>query len=53
MGSAALVNTASGPLLVARTAADARSAVTATCTHEGCTITAREQSFGGRRPVLD
>ena len=45
VGSAALVNTASGQLLVARTAADAFSAVTATCTHEGCTITGYENSI--------
>lgn len=45
VGSAALVNTASGPLLVARTAADAFSAVTAICTHEGCTITGYENSL--------
>jgi cytochrome b6-f complex iron-sulfur subunit len=38
-GSAALVSSPSGNLLVARTGADAFTALTATCTHEGCTIT--------------
>lgn len=40
VGSAALVRTGSaGDLLVARTAQDTFSALTATCTHEACTIT--------------
>ena len=38
-GSAALVTSAAGNVLVARTAADAFMALTATCTHEGCAIT--------------
>ena len=38
-GSAAFVSSAAGNLLVARTAADTFTALTATCTHEGCTIT--------------
>jgi cytochrome b6-f complex iron-sulfur subunit len=39
VGSAALVQSASGPILVAHTAADTFTAVTATCTHEACTVT--------------
>jgi Rieske Fe-S protein len=39
VGSAALVQSPSGPILVAHTAADTFTAVTATCTHESCTIT--------------
>jgi len=39
VGSAALVQSPSGLLLVAHTAAETFSAVTATCTHESCTIT--------------
>jgi Rieske Fe-S protein len=39
VGSAALVQSPSGLILVAHTAADAFTAVTATCTHESCTIT--------------
>jgi nitrite reductase/ring-hydroxylating ferredoxin subunit len=39
VGSSALVNTNSGSYLVARTAQDAFSALTAVCTHESCTIT--------------
>jgi cytochrome b6-f complex iron-sulfur subunit len=39
VGGAALVQSSSGPILVARTAADTFTAVTATCTHEACTIT--------------
>jgi Rieske Fe-S protein len=38
-GGAALVQSSSGSFLVTRTAADAFSALTATCTHEMCTIT--------------
>ena len=38
-GSAALVQSPLGTLLVSRTASDAFSALTATCTHEGCSIT--------------
>jgi cytochrome b6-f complex iron-sulfur subunit len=38
-GSEALVTSAAGNVLVARTAADAFTALTATCTHEGCAIT--------------
>jgi Rieske Fe-S protein len=39
VGSAALVQSSGGPILVAHTAADTFTAVTATCTHEACTIT--------------
>lgn len=38
VGGAALVQSASGVFLVARTGADAFTALTATCTHEACTI---------------
>ena len=38
-GSAALVASTAGNVLVARGAADAFTAVTATCTHESCVIT--------------
>jgi len=46
-GSAALVNTpGSGAFLVARTAQDTFTALTATCTHFGCTISGYEgQTF--------
>ena len=39
VGSAALVQSSGGLLLVARTAQDVFTALTATCTHERCTIT--------------
>jgi nitrite reductase/ring-hydroxylating ferredoxin subunit len=39
VGSAALVDTSSGSFLVAHTAVDTFVALTAVCTHEGCTIT--------------
>jgi len=42
---AALVSAGSTSLLVARTAADAFTAVTSVCTHEGCTITGYENSI--------
>ena len=42
VGSAALVQTSSGLFLVARTGQDTFSALTATCTHEACTITGYE-----------
>ena len=38
VGGAALVQGSSGPLLVARTSQDLFTALTAICTHEGCTI---------------
>jgi len=38
-GAAALVRSSLGDFLVARTAADAFSALTAVCTHQSCTIT--------------
>jgi Rieske Fe-S protein len=38
-GSAALVQSGGGSFLVARTAQDAFTVLTATCTHEACTIT--------------
>ena len=39
VGGAAIVQSPSGLILVAHTAADTFTAVTATCTHENCTIT--------------
>ena len=39
VGRAALVQSSAGSLLVARTAPDAFAALTATCTHQACTIT--------------
>jgi cytochrome b6-f complex iron-sulfur subunit len=39
VGSAAIVQSPGGLILVAHTAADTFTAVTATCTHENCTIT--------------
>ncbi len=39
---AALVQTASGNFLVARTAQDSFTALTAVCTHEACTVTGFE-----------
>ena len=39
VGGSALVQSTSGNFLVARTSQDAFSALTAVCTHEGCTIT--------------
>ena len=39
VGSAALVQTSSGSFLVAQTAAGSFTALTATCTHEQCTVT--------------
>jgi len=39
VGAAVLVRSSSGDLLVARTAQDAFTALTAICTHEACTIT--------------
>ena len=39
VGGAALVRSSSADLLVARTAQDAFTALTAICTHENCTIT--------------
>ena len=39
VGSAALVRSGAGDILVARTAQDTFNAVTAICTHEACTIT--------------
>ena len=38
VGGAALVQTASGNFLVARTAQDTFTALTAICTHEACTV---------------
>jgi Rieske Fe-S protein len=46
VGSAALVNTSAGSFLVARIAQDSFTALTATCTHFGCTISGYEsQTF--------
>ena len=39
VGGAALVESAAGVFLIARTGASAFSAIDAVCTHEGCTIT--------------
>ena len=39
VGSAALLQSSSGPFLVARTGQDTFIALTATCTHQACTIT--------------
>lgn len=39
VGGAARVQASSASFLVTRTAQDAFSALTATCTHEGCTVT--------------
>jgi cytochrome b6-f complex iron-sulfur subunit len=39
VGGAALVQSTAGSFLVARTGQDAFTALTATCTHEACTIT--------------
>ncbi len=39
VGAAAIAQTSLGAFLVARTAQDAFTALTATCTHEGCTVT--------------
>ncbi len=44
VGSAAIVPTSLGTFLVARTAQDSFTALTATCTHEVCTITGFESS---------
>lgn len=44
VGSAALVQTASGNFLVSRTAQDTFVALTALCTHEACTITGFQSS---------
>ncbi len=38
VGGAALVNTSRGAILVARTSQAAFTALNATCTHEGCTV---------------
>ena len=42
VGSAALVQTSNGLFLVARNALDSFTALTATCTHQACTITGYE-----------
>src|SRR2546428_7943924 len=39
VGSAALVQTSGGSFLVARTAQDSFTALTAVCTHQACTVT--------------
>jgi cytochrome b6-f complex iron-sulfur subunit len=39
VGSAAIVQTSIGPFLIAHTAQDSFTVLTATCTHEACTIT--------------
>jgi hypothetical protein len=45
VGGAALVSAGSSSLLVARTAADACTAITSVCTHEACTITGYENAM--------
>ena len=42
VGSAALAQTSVGSFLIAHTSQDAFTVLTATCTHEGCTITGYE-----------
>ena len=44
VGSAATAATSLGAFLVSRTAQDAFTVLTATCTHEGCTITGFQSS---------
>ena len=44
VGGAALVQASAGNFLVARTAQDSFTALTAICTHEGCTITGFQNS---------
>jgi len=44
VGGAALVQSSAGNFLVARTTQDTFTALTATCTHEGCTISGYESS---------
>jgi cytochrome b6-f complex iron-sulfur subunit len=44
VGGAALVQSAAGSFLVSRTAQEAFTALTATCTHEGCTVTGFQNS---------
>ena len=47
VGSMAMVQTSLGTFLVAHTGQDTFTALTATCTHEGCTVT----GFSGTRFV--
>jgi len=47
VGNAALVQATAGNFLVARTAQDTFSALTAVCTHEGCVITNYQSSTYG------
>jgi cytochrome b6-f complex iron-sulfur subunit len=44
VGGAVLVQSSAGNFLVSRTAPDTFAALTAVCTHEGCTITGYESS---------
>jgi Rieske Fe-S protein len=44
VGSAAMLQTSLGRILIAHTAASAFTAVTATCTHDACTITGFEDA---------
>jgi cytochrome b6-f complex iron-sulfur subunit len=44
IGSAARVNSSAGSFLVARTGQESFSALTATCTHEGCTVSGFQSS---------
>jgi Rieske Fe-S protein len=44
VGGAALVQSTAGSFLVSRSAADAFTAIEATCTHEGCTVTEANSS---------
>ena len=47
VGNAALVQASAGNFLVARSAQDTFAALTAVCTHEGCTITNYQSSTYG------
>jgi len=47
VGNAALVQAGAGNFLVARTGQDTFTALTAVCTHEGCTITRYQSSTYG------
>jgi cytochrome b6-f complex iron-sulfur subunit len=44
VGGAALVQTSAGPFLVAQTSAGSFTALTAVCTHQGCTVSGFQSS---------